>query len=64
MKIRDKTQRQLLEKELQYRQLKHYKNLYKSYDCYRCDRLTLEQNNYILFLTKKIRRMENILNLE
>lgn len=62
MKIHDKTQRQLWEKELQHRQLEKYKTLYKSYDCYRSDRLTLEQNNNILFLNKKIRRLENMLN--
>ena len=63
MKNRNKTQRQLQQQQLQYQKLEKYINLYKSYECYRTDRLTVEQNNHIIFLSKKIRRLETMLNL-
>ena len=62
MKFRNKTQRQLREKELQQQKLDKYMSTYKSYDCFRSDRLTQTQNNDIMFLTKKIRRITSQLN--
>ena len=61
MKIRNKTERQLREREMQQQKLEKYTTSHKSYDCYRQDRLTQTQNNDILFLTRKINRLTKML---